>query len=337
MNWLNLMLRTIRKWCCPDGITENSSDCLKPKESEQASTEFAVVATNSPQQRRLPFTCTLAFCTLLSVSIPACVVTQESRLEVGETFQDCIECPEMVVIAPGSYMMGSPQSEEAHNSTQEPQHRVEISYQFAVGKFEVTFREWDACVAAGGCSHNPTDLGHGRGNRPVVDVNWKDAKEYVDWLSRRTGQQYRLLSESEWEYVARAGTTGPFHFGSTISTDQANYDGHYTYGGGSLGTYAMKTVPVGSFPSNGFGLHDVHGNVFEWVEDCWHDNYDGAPVDGSAWISGGDCSQRVLRGGSYMNEPWALRGAFRVRMHDVAGPWARVADFGFRVARTLAP
>ncbi len=298
---------------------------------------FTVIAPNAPQQRRMPFYITLAVCALLSVSIPACVGTQESRLGVGETFQDCTECPEMVVIAPGSYIMGSPQSEEAHHSSQAPQHRVEISYQFAVGKYEVTFREWDACVSAGGCSHYPTDLGHGRGNRPVVDVNWEDAKEYVDWLSRRTGQRYRLLSESEWEYVARAGTTGPFHFGSTISTHQANYDGHFTYGGGSIGTHATEAVPVGSFPSNGFGLHDVHGNVFEWVEDCWHDNYDGAPADGSAWVLDGDCSQRVLRGGSYITEPWTLRSASRVRRHEATGPWARVADLGFRVARTLAP
>ena len=291
---------------------------------------------NSPRRRRIPFTCTVAVCALLSVAIPACVTMQESSLEVGDTFEDCIECPEMVVIAPGTFIMGSPRSEEMHHSSQEPQHRVEISYHFAVGKYEVTFREWDACVSAGGCSHHPDDLGRGRGSQPVVDVNWEDAREYVNWLSRKTGQNYRLLSESEWEYVARAGTTGPFHFGSTISTDQANYDGHYTYGEGRPGIRRIQTVPVGSFPGNGFGLHDVHGNVFEWVEDCWHDSYDGAPEDGSAWVSGGDCSQRVLRGGSYINEPWTLRAATRVRL-EAASPWSRHADLGFRVARTLTP
>ena len=135
------------------------------------------------------------------------------------------------------------------------------------GKHEVAFDEWDACVAAGGCGgHHLDDEGWGRGRRPVIDVNWDNAKAYVRWLSRRTGKSYRLLSEAEWEYAARAGTTGPFHTGSTISTNQANY----TYGAGREGLYREKTVPVGSFPANGFGLHDVHGNVWEWVEDCWH-------------------------------------------------------------------
>ena len=274
-------------------------------------------------------------CTLISVAIPNCVVALNNA-EPGTELSECETCPLMIVVPSGSYVMGSPRSEEMHHSSQEPQHRVEIPYHFTVGKYEVTFREWDACVEAGGCSHNPDDLGRGRGSQPVVDVNWEDAREYVSWLSRKTGENYRLLSESEWEYVARADTTGPFHFGSTISTDQANYDGHYTYGEGRRGIRRIETVPVGSFPGNGFGLHDVHGNVFEWVEDCWHDSYDGAPSDGSAWVSGGDCSQRVLRGGSYMNEPWTLRAATRVRL-EAASPWSRHADLGFRVARTLTP
>ena len=156
----------------------------------------------------------------------------------------------------------------------------------------------------------------------MINVSWSDAKAYVGWLSRKTREQYRLLSEAEWEYVARAGTTGPFHFGPTISTDQANYDEN-----------RMKTVPVGSFSANGFGLHDVHGNVGEWVEDCWHDSYSGAPVDGSAWVSGDDCGLRVLRGGSWSNIPWLLRSAVRVRYP----PEVRINKFGFRVARTLIP
>ena len=167
-------------------------------------------------------------------------------------------------------------------------------------------------MAGGGCDgHRPGDRGWGRGQRPVIHVSWKDARSYVGWLSRKTGKQYRLLSEAEWEYSARAGTTGPFHFGSTISTDQANYDGRYTYGSGRVGVYRRKTVPVGSFPANGFGLHDMHGNVWEWVEDCWHDSYSGAPSDGSAWTTGGECSKRVLRGGPGTSVPRFLRSAYR--------------------------
>ena len=169
-------------------------------------------------------------------------------------------------------------------------------------------------------------------HEPVVCVSWKDARAYVEWLSEKTGEVYRLPSESEWEYVARAGTTPPFHYGRTISTNQANYNGHFKYGSGRKGEYRGKTVPVGSFPPNVFGLHDVHGNVDEWVEDCWHDSYDGAPSDGSAWTSGGDCSSRVLRGGSWLSSPEFLRSAHRNSASN-----RYVVNLGFRVARTLTP
>ena len=158
-------------------------------------------------------------------------------------------------------------------------------------------RAWRRAAANG---HRPDDRGWGRGRRPVINVSWEDAKTYVGWLSRETGERYRLLSEAEWEYAARAGTTGPFHFGARISTNKANYDGNYTYGSGRKGVYRRKTMPVGSFPANAFGLHDVHGNVYEWVEDCWHGSYAGAPTDESAWVRGGDCGERVLRGGSWV-------------------------------------
>ena len=252
--------------------------------------------------------------------------------EVGATFHDCDVCPEMVVVPAGSYMMGSPSSESRRDGDEGPVHEVTMAASFAVGKYEVTFDEWDACVSAGGCfAYRPDDRGWGRGRRPVIHVSWEEAKGYVRWLSGTTGYGYRLLSESEWEYVARAGTTTPFHFGSTISTDQANYDGNYTYGSGREGEYRKRTVPVGSFPANEFGLHDVHGNVWEWVEDCWHGDYRGTPSDGSAWTSGGDCSRRVLRGGSWNDDPWLLRSALRNR--NDAG--FRNDDVGFRVARTL--
>ena len=256
---------------------------------------------------------------------------ERDRKKPGHRFRECGDCPEMVVVPPGSYEMGSPSHEDGRGADEGPVHRVSIAEPFAVGVNEVTFREWDACRRGGGCSHSPGDRGWGRGDRPVIKVSWEDAKEYVRWLSRETGEEYRLLSESEWEYAARAGTTGPFHFGSTISPEEANYDGNYTYGSGRKGRYRSRTVPVGSFPSNAFGLHDVHGNVAEWVEDCWHDGYRGAPSDGRAWTTGGDCARRVLRGGSWFDTPRFLRSAFRLR--NVSG--LRYNFVGFRIARTL--
>ena len=249
----------------------------------------------------------------------------------GKKFRDCPDCPELVVVPSGSFDMGSPSWEKGRQKDEGPVHRVTISEPFAAGVYEVTFREWDACHRDGVCSHNPPDAGWGRGDRPVINVSWNDAKEYVRWLSRKTGEDYRLLSESEWEYAARAGTTGPFHFGTTITPDQANYDGRYTYGTGRKGRYRQRTVPVGSFFPNAFGLHDVHGNVREWVEDCWHGSHRGAPVDGSAWMSGGDCGARVLRGGSWFDSPGFLRSADRDR--DAIG--YRGIIVGFRVSRTL--
>ena len=252
--------------------------------------------------------------------------------KAGGRFRDCPECPEMIVVPSGSFLMGSPSDEEGRDGNEGPVHPVRIGEPFAVGVYEVTFAEWEACVADGGCGgHRPDDKGWGRGRRPVIRVSWQDAESYVSWLSRRTGERYRLPSESEWEYVARAGTTGPFHTGSTISTDQANYNGYLVYGSGRKGVYRERTVPVGSFGANEFGLHDVHGNVREWVQDCWNDSYAGAPGDGSAWESG-NCSRRVLRGGSWYDSPRFLRSADR--------HWFNAGiryNLGFRVARTLAP
>jgi formylglycine-generating enzyme required for sulfatase activity len=265
-------------------------------------------------------------------------VGNETRcLKPGDSFRECPECPEMVVIPAGSFVMGSPtdEVERRSNGAEGPQRRVAIGEPLSVGKFEVTFIEWDACVSGGGCKHKPEDRGWGRGRRPVIKVSWDDiTKQFLPWLSRKSGKAYRLLTEAEWEYAARAGTTTPFSTGRTITTDQANFDGNYTYpyGGSSTGQYRQKTVEVGSFKPNAFGLHDVHGNVWEWVEDCWHDNYQGAPTDGSAWTPG-DCSRRVLRGGSWGDFPGTLRSALR----DGRTPVDRESYGGFRVARTLTP
>ncbi len=248
-------------------------------------------------------------------------------------FRDCGQCPEMVTIPAGSFLMGSPFAEEGRDDDEGPQHRVAIAQPFAVGKYEVTFAEWDGCHSAGGCSHNPDDRGWGRGNRPVIRVNWEDAQEYVRWLSKETGKEYRLLTEAEWEYAARAGTTDPFHTGVTISTDQANYNGLFTYGLGTAGVYREQTVEMGAFAGNAFGLHDVQGNVWEWVEDCWHGSYAGAPVDGSAWMEGGNCRLRLLRGGAWLNRPGLLRAANRIRFITSY----RDVSVGLRVARTLTP
>jgi formylglycine-generating enzyme required for sulfatase activity len=212
-----------------------------------------------------------------------------------------------------------------------PQLSAAIAKPLAVGKFTVTFEEWDACVADRGCGgYKPSDAGWGRNRRPVINVSWDDAKAYVAWLSRKTGQEYRLLSESEREYAARAGSATPFWWGSSISTSQANYDGTSTYGNGAKGEYRKKTVPVDSFQPNPFGLYQVHGNVWEWTEDCYHDSYDGAPSDGSAWTAG-DCSRRVVRGGSWGFVPGFLRAAFRFWLSTDG----RYDYLGFRVGRTL--
>lgn len=236
----------------------------------------------------------------------------------GKVFRDCPDsCPEMVVVPAGSFMMGSPRGEAGRSSNEEPQRRVTIERPLAVGKFEVTFDEWDACVAAGGCKHRPSDSGWGKGRRPVINVSWNDAVDYATWLSRRTGKQYRLLSEAEWEYAARAGTTSPYAVGTELHQHQAQI-------------IAKQTAEVGSFPANQFGLHDLHGNVWEWVEDAWHPNYQGGPVDGSAW-KGGDTSLRVMRGGSWIYGPWDHRSAFRYKEQ----PGLRYDGLGFRVARAL--
>ena len=247
----------------------------------------------------------------------------------GTVFRDCADCPEMVVIPAGSFTMGSSSSESGRYDDEGPQHPVRIASPFAAGKFEVTFDEWDACVRDRGCTLNPSDQGWGRGKRPVINVSWEDAKSYTQWLSRRTGKSYRLLTEAEWEYVARAGTTTTFSFGNSISPQQANYATTNSYAGSSVATTPRNTVTVGSYAPNAFGLYDVHGNVWEWTEDCFNANYNGAPSDGTAWMSG-DCGRRVLRGGAWIVNPQILRSAYRNNVN----PSGRFNFIGFRLART---
>lgn len=272
---------------------------------------------------------------IIGLVLPSCAPVSEvspSAFAPGTVFRDCPECPEMVVVPAGTFMMGSPASEKGRDSDEGPLHRVNIGALFSIGKYEVTFAQWDACVSDGGCGgYRPHDSGWGRGDHPVMYVSWRDARAYVSWLSRKTEKDYRLLSEAEWEYATRAGTTTPFHFGATVSTDQANYNGNYTYGSGRKGVRRARTVPVGRFAANAFGLHDVHGNVWEWVEDCWHVSYAGAPSHGRAWTTGGDCGDRIVRGGSLSDGPRFARAAKRLGL-DAS---RRDVMFGFRVARTL--
>jgi formylglycine-generating enzyme required for sulfatase activity len=273
--------------------------------------------------------------------LPPYAAAQKKRGEVadaagaGRVFRDCPICPEMVVLPAGEFMMGSPESERGRYKDEGPQRKVTIAQPFAVGKFEVTFAQWDACVAEGGCTHKPGDESWGRGRRPVIHVSWEDAKQFAGWLAKKTGKPYRLLTEAEWEYAARGVTKAsdphaPFSTGATINYKQANYDANFKYGSGPQGLYRQKTLDVGSLPRNAFGLHDMHGNVWEWVEDCYKDSYAGAPTDGTA-VTSRTCSLRILRGGSWNYYPQLLRSAYRYA--TAAG--IRVENAGFRVARAL--
>ena len=233
----------------------------------------------------------------------------------------------MVVIPAGSFRMGCLSSNDDDCYYDEfPVHEVTIR-SFALSKHEVTFNDWDACVAAGGCGgHSPDDEGWGRGDRPVINVSWEDAQSFVAWLSRVTGDAYRLPTEAEWEYSARAGAETEYSWGNRIGRNQANCDGCRSRWDNEM------TAPVGSFVPNGFGMYDMHGNVSEWVEDCWNNNYAGAPSDGSAWLSG-DCERRVERGGSWDVDPVFLESDGR----EWSSPGLRFNNLGFRVARTLTP
>jgi formylglycine-generating enzyme required for sulfatase activity len=260
----------------------------------------------------------------------------ESGMKPGNTFQECAKnCPVMVVIPAGEFMMGSPESRKGDRDG--PQHKITIAKSFAVGKFEVTFDEWDACVEVGGCKRDACDaVGRcepiaggqtwGRGRRPVINVSWNDAKQFVDWFSKMTGKEYRLLSEAEWEYAARAGSTTAYSWGNEIKKD-----GKTMANCGNCGSqYQRQTAPVGQFDTNAFGLYDMHGNVNEWVEDCAHDSYEGAPENGSVWMSD-TCIAYMYRGGSWYADHTISRSAWR----DWLRPNYRSSSVGFRVARTL--
>ncbi|WGD56339.1 SUMF1/EgtB/PvdO family nonheme iron enzyme [Bradyrhizobium sp. CB1650] len=233
------------------------------------------------------------------------------------TIRDCPQCPELVLIPSGSFNMGSTEVFPFEG----PVHQVSIRKPFYMGRYEVTYEEWDACVMDRGCTYRPDDAGAGRGRRPVSDVDWNDAKTYVVWLSQKTGKMYRLPTESEWEYSARAATSSAYPWGRSVDKDRANCSG-------CTSEPRNNTVEVGSFKPNAFGLFDMAGNAAEWVEDCWNEGYRGAPTDGSASVKPG-CRERVLRGGSFNNDPKYLRSAARFK-YDFN---VRYLANGFRVVR----
>jgi formylglycine-generating enzyme required for sulfatase activity len=257
---------------------------------------------------------------------------KERALKRGDSFRECAQdCPDMIVVPAGSFTMGSPSSERGRNANEGPQHSVTIGKPFAVSKYDVTFADWDACAIGGGCSgYVPNDEGWGRGDRPVINVSWDDSQQYVAWLSAVTGKPYRLLTDAQYEYVARAGSTTAYPWGGDIQVNgrvMANCKACGSKWDGRL------TAPVGSFPPNRFGLYDMAGNVYAWIEDCVHKNYVGAPANGSAWLqaNGGNCSDRLIRGGAWVNPPDNLRTAFHtgypIQFRDVA--------IGLRVGRSL--
>jgi formylglycine-generating enzyme required for sulfatase activity len=243
----------------------------------------------------------------------------------------------MVVVPAGSGLIGSPVAESGHESSEEPRRSIRFARAFAVSRDSITFAEWDNCVAEGGCDNFiPGDMGWGRGSQPLVLVSWNDAKSYAAWLSKKTNETYRLLSESEWEYSARAcrsATCGDwtFWFGDVINPDLANYDWRYSYAGGRKAQAPQKPQPTNTFGPNPFGLFNMAGNVAQWVEDCWNSNLRDLPADGSARRSG-DCSAHVIRGGSWNDDPVNLRSA--ARKYDIVS--AREPGVGFRVARDLS-
>ena len=262
-----------------------------------------------------------------STNVGPLTAAQERALKAGNSFKEGADCPEMIVVPAGRFRMGSPAGQG--DDDEHPAHEVTIATPFAVAKFALTFDEWDACAALGGCRPDVDDSGLGRGRRPAINVSWDDAQSYIRWLSDITGKSYRLLSESEHEYAARGGSETAYPWGNDITLNgkpMANCIGC----GGQWDN--KQTTEVGSFPPNRFGLYDMVGNVWQWTHDCWNESYEGAPTDGSPWTSG-DCSRRVVRGGSWHLNSGYLRSADRGKgiSRD------RASFLGFRVARTLSP
>lgn len=291
---------------------------------------------------------------LALAALMLCLVAHQGRaaeLALGSVFSDCRHCPEMVVIPPGTFMMGSP-ADEPERRDNEPQHRVTITHAFAIATTPVTWDMWEACVRDARCdgaavdealrllpdgTPNPDYADYGRGDRPVVGVSWYDAQHFVGWLNWKAGtdDEYSLPSESQWEYAARAGTTTAFPWGDELDHDYGNFGRHdHELGGFARGrdTWVDETSPVKSFPSNTFGVYDMHGNIFEWTEDCYEADFAHAPTDGRP-NKEGNCANRVFRSGTFLSNPYMQRSARRGAPYPAT---RRGRNYlGFRVVKSL--
>jgi formylglycine-generating enzyme required for sulfatase activity len=286
-----------------------------------------------------------AFVLTLAAAGSSSAQDKDAARAPGSVFKDCSVCPEMVVIPAGEFVMGSPAAESGHLD-EKPQHTVRLAKPFAVSKFEITFEQWDACTAAGRCPLTQDD-GMGRGGMPAINLSWADAHAYVAWLSEKTGQRYSLLSEAQWEYAARAGTQTPWFWGTAEDSwgsrkaceyanthDEAGKEAHpmYVWSNHQCNDGYAENAPVGKYKPNAFGLHDMIGNVREWVEDCHIEGYKDAPADGSA-RNASPCEKRVVRGGAWIDGPSTSRSAYRYAEEE---PF-RNYQVGLRVARELVP
>jgi formylglycine-generating enzyme required for sulfatase activity len=264
-----------------------------------------------------------------AAAMPAAAIEASAA---AHAFQDSAQAPMMIAVPAGAFMMGSPASEAGRTPYEDVQHRVVIARAFALGRSDVTFDQWDACVSGGGCNaYRPGDEGWGRGSQPVVNVSWDDARAYVTWLTATTGKPYRLPTEAEWEYAARGGTTTVYWWGNSASHDYANYGADTCCSGLAQGQDRwVNASPVNSFAANPFGLFDMNGEVMQLVADCWHESYTGAPADGAAWDKE-NCAMRTARGGAWNSPPAFIRSAARIWIPGTA----RTKFIGFRVARDM--
>ena len=315
------------------GVTSLLGQALLRSNSDSSGSSSPVTASPSATASQKPTLTAFEF-TVITVDRTGKQINQQ--MGKAQSFKENLGnqvALEMVMLPSGDFQMGSPSDELQRDSSESPQHSVSIK-PFFMGKYAITQAQWKAVAALPNVNEDlSSDPSSFKGdNRPVEQISWDQAVEFCDRLSKHTGRAYRLPSEAEWEYACRARTTTPFHFGETIATDLANYNGTSTYDSEPKGTYRSQTTDVGSFPPNSFGLYDMHGSVFEWCADYYHDSYKGAPTNGSAWVGSSDRTYRLLRGGSWVSYPGLCRSASRVR----GDPGYRFSDFGFRVVCSSA-
>jgi len=302
-----------------DNAPANDAPAEQPDPATSADSDAAVAAL--PAYTDQSFPATGGGDPIARLAMAATRDTVAANANLGNYFRQCVECPDMAALQAGSFMIGAPAGEVAATSAEGPQTPVSIPAPFAIGAREVTFDEWDACVRDGGCNAYRPSAPWGRGRQPAVNVSFADAQAYVDWLSYRTGSKYRLPTEAEWEYAARAGAGTAFSFGNAVSPQIANYHGEFPYQG-PRGVFRGQTTQTGTFAPNAFGLYDMHGNTWEWTSDCWRPSH----ASGEAM-----CYARVVKGGAWNTGGWRLRAAHRNRVSVDS----RSHDTGFRVVREL--